>query len=259
MENIINYNISVHEKEIVSFFGEDNMHFNEKNFSDLNRKILFVCFTNRCGSNVVCEHLGKSKKFNIGGENLNHDAVINNSKRLNFTSFSEYFDWLLNVQSGKKEYFVVKTSWQQLYFLKKYGYLNDQFDKLDFLVLKRKDILSQAISYSVALQNGAWTSLQSKKDVEIKYDRKTILAFLKGVLESYPKFEYLFYIKQWSFLQMIYEDYCSNPKVKIESLIEKITGEKENILASEMLQFRKQVNPDKQRIREVFLKDMKSV
>ena len=185
----LTYTPGEHEKKITEFFGSENVTFDKTKFRSFAKKILFVCFTNRCGSNIICEHLGTGKSFNVGAENLNFDAVIDNSTRLNFSSFSEYLNWLMNIHNSNKEHFVIKCSWDQLYFLEKYGYINNDFNEIRSLHVKRLSSISQAISYSIALQTGSWNSLQKSVKTDIEYQEDVILRFLKDIGDSHSKFD----------------------------------------------------------------------
>lgn len=251
----LSYIPSQHEQKIVEFFGEENTKYDLNKFKQTNKKILFVCFTNRSGSNIVCEHLGAGKSFNIGGENLNFDAVIDNSKKHNFISFSEYFNWLMNINNSNQENFVLKCSWEQLYFLEKYGYINNDFKGFNYLLIKRLDVLSQAVSYSIALQRGSWTSQQQDSSSNVEYKENIILSFLKGVSQSYANFDYYFSVKNINKIDVIYEDYCFDPVKTIEGILSRL-GLSENIENYKIeLKLKKQANKLKLSMKEKFQKN----
>lgn len=235
----IAYEISNHEKEIVNFFGEENVFLSENDTRFIDYKFYFVCFTNRCGSNMLCELLGASNS-NIPGENLNYDAVINNSKKFGFKKFSDYLFWLIKSFSKEKN-FGIKCSYEQLLFLYKYGIIANIFIDKKYILMKRKATLEQAISFYIADKTKQWTSYQSAKNEVESIDLKTseVLNFAKNIFSAEAGFKVLFEIKKSYWHELYYEDLVEQKELTLNLIFDflKLTPIK---ISSEPLNTQKQ-------------------
>ena len=64
------YPQSVHEAEIIKYFGQNSLVFTDVNFERFNR-IIFLVFSNRSGSTVIGEYLAQHPSLNFPEESLN--------------------------------------------------------------------------------------------------------------------------------------------------------------------------------------------
>src|ERR1700761_7283595 len=63
------------------------------------RKIVFLCFTNRSGSNYLAEMLGSTKRVNVAGEFLNFNTALTHIEKNGLSSFYDYFIGLADTLS----------------------------------------------------------------------------------------------------------------------------------------------------------------
>ena len=137
-----------HGSKIIDYFGDENVNLLNSEV-DLERySPLFICFTNRSGSNAIAEDISSIDGFKFYGEMLNFDAVINNSKLHKISSFYYYLDWLFSKNKNKRP--IIKCSYDQLIFLYNQGYLKNYFINSQFILLERRDLISQAVSHFIA-------------------------------------------------------------------------------------------------------------
>lgn len=249
----INFEICGHEKEIVSYFGKQGV-INQKRKKN-NIKNVFVCFTNRCGSNYLVELLGSTDYFPVGEEFFNWDTVINNSRIRKINSFDEYCLFLLE-KMRKNNFFISKVSWQQLFMISKLGQIPNLIDSPKFILIKRDNLIDQAISLLIADQTKAWTSYQSSEKNMIQYDYQRILLIIQKISESNTMFETYFKLFEARYLTLLYEDIYNNPIATIEHICDflKITCKHPEL---KKMRVKKQRNKINQEFKERFMYDLK--
>ncbi len=134
------------------------------NTSELeNARVLFICFSNRCGSNYLAELLARSGLYNVAGEFLNFDTVLNHQRIHAFRSLAEYFSILIR-ENKVGNNFACKVSATQLAMLHHVGLLQQIAPLSKFVMIERSDLLKQAISLDIASRTGQWTSYMEAKN-----------------------------------------------------------------------------------------------
>src|ERR1700761_946418 len=136
---------------------------------------LFVCFTNRCGSNYVARLIASTGVLNVAEEIFNAPTVQEHARREGQRSLHEYVNFVgrrLNM-SG---WLTAKLGIEQLVMLTEAGILDEIVDRTKFLLVERQDNVAQAVSRLVAMQNGVWTSehAASIPDEQLVYSRAEI-------------------------------------------------------------------------------------
>src|ERR1700761_8861368 len=122
-----------------------------------NTTFVFICFTNRCGSNFVAEAVASDGRLNVGEEFLNYDEVIRVVKNQNLSTIQEYFSGV-SLHNRKTSYFVSKVGIAHLNILHVSGIMADIVGRSKFIFIERSDKLDQAISHLIAEQTGIWAS-----------------------------------------------------------------------------------------------------
>ena len=145
---------------------------------------LFVCFTNRCGSNYLAHLIGSTGMLNVAEEVFNAPTVQEHGEREELRSLHEYINFL-DRHLSVRGWLAAKLGIEQAVMLTEAGIFDEIIGRTKFILIERQDTVAQAISRVVALQNGAWTSRHASKmaDEQLVYSRKdvdaerTIIAF----------------------------------------------------------------------------------
>jgi LPS sulfotransferase NodH len=124
-----------------------------------NRRFLFLCFTNRCGSNYLSHLLATTGAFNEAGEFFNAPTVLQHARAFGLRSLPAYVAHLPNLLRDTG-WIVAKAGVDQLVMLADAGILDGLAGRLAFLLLERNDRLGQAISRVIAAQTGRFTTEQ---------------------------------------------------------------------------------------------------
>ncbi|WP_419757461.1 Stf0 family sulfotransferase [Acidisoma sp.] len=142
---------------------------------DPSLKFLFVCFTNRCGSNYLARLIASTGILNVAEEVFNAPAVEEHALREGLRSLHDYVNFLGRrlTMSG---WLTAKLGIEQLLMLTEAGILDAIIGRTSFLLIERQDIAAQAVSRLVAMQNSAWTSqhVPVMPDDQLIYSRAEI-------------------------------------------------------------------------------------
>ena len=115
--------------------------------------IVFLCYTNRSGSNYLADALHSTGRFNLADEMLSHDEVFADVRRHGHASFADFlaahFRW--RMVEGR---FAVKVATLHLELLGRAGVLDHCRDTARYVFIERADRLGQAISAEIAWQTG---------------------------------------------------------------------------------------------------------
>ncbi len=138
-------------------------------------KFLFVCFTNRCGSNYLAHLIASTGIINLAEEAFNESVVREHAEEHGLRSLHDYVNFLgrrLNM-SG---WLTAKISVEQLVMLTECGILDEIVGRTKFILIERQDRVAQAVSRLVAAQNSQWTSQQAPMmpDDQLVYSRERL-------------------------------------------------------------------------------------
>ena len=250
----------IHSKKISNFFGLDNIadesSLNLLKKVSIQKKILFLCFTNRCGSNHIAEAIASSNSMNIPGEKLNYNVVISHSKREGLNSYAEYLTWLITNTSDSTNVFGVKCSASQLIYLFNNGII-ESLNDVRFLHVRRHNIFKQAISRSIAVQTGQWTSKQDKDENSVlNFNSEDLVKFAIAISQQNSLFETLFKLWGANYIQVFHEDFLKN-KVDHISDIGKFLDVHDMKYIEDKISLKKQGNSLNDRIYNSFISQFK--
>lgn len=209
------YPASDHEEELVRFFGgyeriaEDLQSIGRRPDAGAteSREDILICFSNRSGSNLLTDGLKRFGDLIESGEYFNYDVVIDFCTRKNITTLSGYYHALkAHVVGTSASVFCSKIGWGQLYFLSKVGFVEKLLPRAKYVLTRRRDVLAQAVSFSIASQTGRWTSEHEGRSSEVGFDLNDISNRLSGILLSNYYFDRYFALTGKPKAEIVYED-----------------------------------------------------
>lgn len=209
----IAYTPSEHETQFVDHFGESGI-FPVHCDDAADRKTYVICFTNRCGSNLLAELISTHPAFGKAGEYLNAVAVLKNSRQRGQRTLAEYLEWLRRTRSSKQGVLGIKLSYRQLFFLVRTGFVESMFGEVRFIHITRRDVLMQAVSHGIASQTKAWTSKQvgGENRPVVAFKPSHIVRLMDHIHESNAKLRTFFDVYGIEPIEVNYEDLVLNPQ-----------------------------------------------
>jgi LPS sulfotransferase NodH len=142
---------------------------------DPSLNFLFVCFTNRCGSNYLAHLIASTGLLNVAEEVFNASTVQQHVRQQRISSLHDYFNFLIR-RLHMSGWLTAKIGIEQLLMLTEAGILDDIIGRTKFILIERRDTVAQAISRLIAMQNREWTSRHTAilPDAELIYLRSEI-------------------------------------------------------------------------------------
>jgi LPS sulfotransferase NodH len=181
--------------------------------------VLFLCFTNRCGSNYLGYLLASTGAFNEAGEFFNAATVLHLAVPLGLRSLPAYFSALPTLvrHTGR---IAAKASIDQLIMLADAGILDALRGRATYLLIEREDRLGQAISRIIAAQNLRWTSAQISNvpDSALVFDRAWIKRELAEIAVMNAAFSQFFSANDIVPIRASYESLLADPKPLMKAL-----------------------------------------
>ena len=179
---------------------------------------VFLCFTNRCGSNYLAALLASTGALNDAGEVFLANVVLNHARTRGLGSLRGYMVHLPLLVPMVGRRMAVKTSIDQLIMLADAGILDALLPRARFILLERRDRLGQAISRSIAGQTGRWTSAQSSRitPAELQYSRAAIETEMAHVDLANHAFYAFFAANGIVPLHLVYEDVVADPQGAVD-------------------------------------------
>ncbi|WP_024516285.1 Stf0 family sulfotransferase [Bradyrhizobium sp. Tv2a-2] len=185
------------------------------------KKIIFLCFTNRSGSNFLAELLGSTKQVNIAGEFLNFDTALTHIRKGDLSSFYDYFVGLADTLSVNGN-FACKIAITQIALIQQAGLLDDLMPNSRFVVSERADLLGQAISLEIASRTGQWTSYMQPTGAvaEADFNHNRLEMIIRNLAREQELFRLFFAINGLDHFPVGYEQLTSHTETVMRMLCE---------------------------------------
>jgi trehalose 2-sulfotransferase len=182
-------------------------------------RFIFLCYTNRCGSDYVAQSIASDGRLNVAEEFFNHETVVFHARRERHKDIQAYFDWLVRyVKIGRRV--MCKLAVNHLEILGRAGIMQQIIERSHFILVERSDKLGQAISYDIARQTGQWNSRiaaqQTAADIEFSAARLT--AITRSFAEQYQAFGHFFSRNAVAPTHIVYEDFVADPQSHLERI-----------------------------------------
>ena len=246
-------NPGIHEKKIKRYFGKLTVPPETGSFED---NVAVMAFINRSGSSVVSEYLRATGAFSGFGEPLNQELVIERAKKFGITSFAAYLDWLMANIHRPGTQFGMKASWDQIVMLLRSGAIPRYFSNIRWIFVQRRDVLAQAISFSIATQTRQWHSFQERESGarQPEYDFEDIRHRVESIANNYTAIQCLLSLNGLVPYYLVYEDFLVDPISETRKLAAFLGAEDVSVNPSR-LRMEKQGNEVNEQFRLRFIED----
>ena len=175
-------------------------------------EFVFMCFTNRCGSNFVAQTLASDGRLNVASEWWNGREIVNVCQHQNLETIERYIEGTcrFNMRNGR---LVSKIGVENLVLLYLSGFFDSAALRCQFLFINRSDKLNQAISLALALETSAWAynNPETKPRSEAVYSRAKIDRCLGEITEKNRRFSEFFASNDITPTVVNYEAFVAKP------------------------------------------------
>ena len=203
------HRVSDHERILRKYFSAFDI---PDDCPRVDEPVCILLFTNRSGSSLICEYLRATNRFYGFGEPLNHKLVIRSSEREHITSLADYLRWEMEHLRREGCMFGMKAGYGQAMMLVRSGAIPRFFKDIRWVMVRRKDILAQAISFSIANQTKQWSSKMQGKGQMVEYRFEDIQKRLKGLSRAYDAMNAFCSLQDIEPYRIDYDDFVANPR-----------------------------------------------
>lgn len=183
------------------------------------RAIVFLCFTNRSGSNYLADALASTGRINLAGELLNHDAVAADAALHGHASLADFLAAQMRWRMVDG-IMAIKVALAHLELLGRAGLLAHCRETARYVFIERGDRLAQSISAEIAWQTGRWTAdapaAPSTKGPE--FSRARIAARIEGFADDNRGFDLFFGLNGIVPVHVIYEHLVADPQAQVRAV-----------------------------------------
>ena len=240
----------IHEHQLREFFGEGG--FAAPAGAAQQDPVTIMLFVNRCGSTLLGEYLRATGRFSGFGEPLSHELVMQRCRTHGMRSLAAYLQWLLDNIRQPGTQFGMKLSLDQVEMLCRAGLIPGMLSRVNWVYVYRRDILGQAISFSIAAQTGAWKSSDRHTLDDVVFDYADIRARVEEIALRYHQISRFIALNGISAYQLAYEEFLEDPS-RHSLAIARACGEHAESVNTERLSMQRQRSALNQRLREQFL------
>lgn len=223
--------VSHHRDAIESLFRIDAERTSQTLLEITRKKtVVFVCFSNRSGSNLLLDTLGRvGFGCEPGDEFFNAESITDHSKEFDFADFEQYLEYVITIR-GFRDCVFLKIGPHQLFWLANSGLLQKYFAAAKYTLIERKDQIAQAVSLYVAEATGIY--LRSREQAgqadpaqDIAYSKHGILKCLKHLTDVGALFRYFFELHSLKHHHIWYEQIDTDPVGTLKALIRDLSIE----------------------------------
>lgn len=244
---------TIHEDKILGYFGDRVVYRNSHAIID--KPLVVLLFTNRCGSNLFSDYITSLRLVGDMAESLNFEEVIRRSEKFSISSFPEYIERSSKVFTSQGIPYGVKASVGQLCMLSRWN-ITKMFSETIVFHVVRGDLLDQAISMSIAMQNKQWTSTNSSisEQIDFKFDEISSIIEQNSSLNAAGRL----FVQAAGFKYELftYEAFSNDPRTAIQR-VSNALGVNNFNLSVPSPTIRKQANERNSEFRDRFLSILK--
>lgn len=181
-------------------------------------KYLIIASTARSGSHMLGHALFNTGCFGNPLEYVNPKNLVEWKKITNTKTLPEVIEKLKQKRTSKNGVFSIKLHYSHLQQFESFENLQKYFPEARFILLSRKSILKQAVSFSLASQSGDWISGQTTRKISPTYNPRLINKILKRTLLENASWRYKLTSTGANFIELNFEDICVDLPGSIRSI-----------------------------------------
>lgn len=155
------------------------------------KKVLIIASNPRCGSHMLGHSLYETGCFGFPLEYVNPVNLAEWKKRFNVSSVKEVINELKKRRTSANGVFAIKLHYSHIQELGGFEYAQKLFPDAYYLLLTRRNLLKQAISYAIAKQTGVWIDGQESRNDNPVYHYEQVESCLKETIKDNASWQYL--------------------------------------------------------------------
>ena len=181
-------------------------------------KILIIASTPRCGSHMLGHALYKTNSFGFPLEYVHPYNFSEWKRRFDIDDFYEILTTLQRRRTSPNGVFAIKIHYSHIKEFGEFKDLQKMLPDAYYLLLRRNDILKQAVSLSIAQQTGIWIAGQKAVCDDPKYSFVHIHDCLRRIILATSSWQYTLTTSGCNYMEISFESICQNVSQSIKSI-----------------------------------------
>jgi LPS sulfotransferase NodH len=227
----------------------------------MEKKFYVIATTPRSGSNLLSDLLLVSGVMGQPSEFLNPNGTIpplaikhNLLDARDRLYLSQYLNFVTENFCSANGVFGLKLLFDQFEIFFDYSPVKKLLQKSKFILLSRRDFISQAVSLHIATETDSWKSFEEDKSKRklVEYDEKKISYFVNRIFQHNLKWIEFFTVNKIDYLQIYYEELLANPNQVCQNICSFFDIETDYQFNLEKTRFQKQGDELNQKLADTF-------
>jgi LPS sulfotransferase NodH len=176
-----------------------------------------ICTSGRSGSNLLCQYLSSTGMLGNPLEYFNGSG----RRRLGYPEYpddpAKQIDWIVTEGATPNGIYGLKIFPAQIEQIEKSIRWTEMLPDLKFVLLKRRDILGQALSVVRAMQTEQWRASMPARG-PVRYDGAQIYQRLQIAARDYARWDIFFARKAVAPAIITYEDLLAGPQSAVDQV-----------------------------------------
>ena len=183
-------------------------------------QVVFLCFTNRVGSNYLTDLLNLTGYgIRVAEEDFNSSTALAAAQKHGFKSYDSYLDHIVKV-TKRNDTCIWKIGPAQLLWLANRGFISDFFPESKYLLLRRRDKMAQAVSLYAANSTGQYVGDGRATDVTLNFNKVEIARVLLQCCVGEAHLAYFYALHGIHPYELWYEDMIADPRSCVAGISE---------------------------------------
>lgn len=177
-----------------------------------------IFFTPRSGSHLIGHYLHQTGQMGFPVEYFNPNNFPVWQQRFGTRGIADTLKMIKRYRTSPNGCFGCKLSHTEFENIAGEYNFQDLFPEVKIIRVRRKDILSQAVSLAKAKMTGSFISAQ-RSIAKASYSYELIDDALREIIIENARLDYIFAKRKYPYFEVYYEDFLENP----HEIIQKIT------------------------------------
>jgi LPS sulfotransferase NodH len=169
-------------------------------------KILVIASTSRCGSHMLGHSLYETNSFGFPLEYANPANLAEWKRRLGTETLADSLLQLKHRRTSPNGVFSIKVHYSHISQFGNFKRMVELLPDAYYVLLRRKNVLMQAISYSIAAQTGVWIKGQQGNNRTPVYDFADIEGRLREIINDHSSWRYTLAASGCEYIEMDFDN-----------------------------------------------------
>lgn len=180
-------------------------------------RTVIIGSTGRSGSHMLGHYMRDTGAFGFPLEYLHPGNIREWRKILGTSSVTDTLTELQRRRTSPNGVFGIKIHYWQMRAVGGFSAIQEILSRPVFVLIRRRNVLAQAVSFAIAQQTGVWIEGQ-KATGEAAYDAGLIDKCLRSILMDTAAWQYTLSVSGARWMEVVFEEVISDPALTVKEI-----------------------------------------